>query len=118
MSIRTERIADQIRAELSELLLRDVRDPRVALASVSGVAVSSDLSYANIQISVLGSDEQRQQAMRGLESARGYLRRELAHRLSLRITPELRFFLDRGAEHSQRISELLDDLRSGQDHDS
>jgi ribosome-binding factor A len=111
MSIRTDRIADLIRTELSELLLREIRDPRVALATISQVEVSSDLSRANVRVSALGDETQRLQTMEGLASARGFLRRELAHRLSLRVTPELRFFLDRGAEHSLRISELLDSLR-------
>lgn len=111
MSLRTDRIADLIRNELASLILRDIRDPRVSLATISRVEVSRDFSHANVRVSVIGSDEERAEALRGFESARGFLRRELAQRLSLRITPELHFFLDRGAEHSQRISELLDGLR-------
>ena len=113
MSQRTERIGDLIRGELAELIRRELRDPRVALATVNRVDVSRDLGYANVLVSALGTEEQREAAVRGLVSARGFLRRELAHRLSLRATPELRFELDRGAEHSQRISDLLDGLREG-----
>lgn len=110
MSLRTDRIADLIRTELSELIRRELRDPRVALATVTGVEVSADLRHADVRISALGDDAARQQTMKGLDSARGFLRRELAHRLSLRVTPELKFHLDRGAEHSQEISDLLDRL--------
>lgn len=111
MSQRTQRIGDLIRAELAELIRRELRDPRVALATVNRVDVSGDLSHATVLVSALGADDQRAAAVEGLERARGFLRRELARRLSLRTTPELRFELDRGAEHSQRISDLLDGLR-------
>lgn len=115
MSQRTARVADQIRRELSELLQREVRDPRVALATITRVEVSADYRHATVLVSALGTEEAREEALRGLESARGFLRRELAHRLALRVTPELRFQLDRGAEHSQRISSLLDRLRTNGD---
>lgn len=111
MSQRTERVADQIRRELSELIQREVRDPRVALVTVTRVEVSADFRHASVHVSALGTEEARAGALRGLDSARGFLRRELSQRLSLRVTPELRFFLDRGAEHSQEISSLLDRLR-------
>jgi ribosome-binding factor A len=110
MSLRTDRIADLIRAELSELIRRELRDPRVALATVTEVEVSADLRHANVRISAIGDEAARLQTMKGLDSARGFLRRELAQRLSLRVTPELKFHLDRGAEHSQEISDLLDRL--------
>ena len=70
-----------------------------------------------MKISVLGSDEQRQEAIEGLRHAKGFLRTELAHRLRLRTTPELVFELDRGAEHSQRIADILESLH-GRDESS
>lgn len=117
MSRRTDRVSDLLRAELAVLLLRDVHDPRVKLASVTEVAVTPDLRRAVVKISVLGSDEQRQETLAGLRHARGFLRTELAHRLRLRATPELIFELDRGAEHSQQISDLLENLH-GRDESS
>jgi ribosome-binding factor A len=117
MSRRTHRVGDLLRAELSGLLLRDIHDPRVKLASVTEVDVSPDLRRAVVKISVLGDDEQRQETIEGLRHARGFLRTELAHRLRLRATPELIFELDRGAEHSQQISELLESLH-GRDESS
>ena len=77
------------------------------LASVTEVDVTSDLRRAIVKVSALGDDKQRQETIEGLRHARGFLRTELAHRLRLRVTPELVFELDRGAEHSQQISELL-----------
>jgi ribosome-binding factor A len=117
VSRRTDRVSDVLRAELSDLLLREVHDPRVKLASVTAIEVTPDLRRAVVRISVLGSDEQRQEAIEGLRHARGFLRTELAHRLRTRATPELVFELDRGAEHSQRISDILEGLH-GRDESS
>jgi ribosome-binding factor A len=117
VSRRTDRVSDVLRAELSDLLLREVHDPRVKLASVTEVEVTSDLRRAVVKISVLGSDEQRRETIEGLRHAKGFLRTELAHRLRLRATPELVFELDRGAEHSQRISDILEGLH-GRDESS
>ncbi len=113
MSQRSERVGDLIRTELSELLRREMRDPRVALASVTRVEVSHDLGHARVWISALGDETQRGAAIAGIEHGSGFLRSQLARRLRLRVVPELRFELDRGAEHSQRISELLEELEGG-----
>ncbi|HLF56115.1 MAG TPA: 30S ribosome-binding factor RbfA [Thermoanaerobaculia bacterium] len=114
MSQRKQRVGDLIRSELSELFQRELRDPRVRLATVTRATVSGDLRHADVHVSVLGSEEERTAALAALVHARGFLRRELAHRLSLRVTPELKFHLDRGAEHSQRIEELLADPNGGE----
>ena len=115
MEHRSHRVEDLLRAELSTMMLRDLKDPRVKLASIANLTVSGDLSHAVIYVSVLGDDqEMREECIQGLKSASGYLRRQLASRLRLRTIPELEFQLDRGAEHSQHISELLDEIV---DHD-
>ena len=111
MSQRTDRVADQIRSELSQVLRFEMKDPRIALASISAVEVTRDFSHAKVKVSVLGDDlEQREEAVATLRQAKGWVRSHLARRLRLRQTPELHFELDRGAEHSQRINELLADL--------
>ena len=117
MSRRTDRVSDVLRAELSDLILREVHDPRVKLASITEVDVTTDLRRAIVKVSVLGDDQQRQEAIEGLRHARGFLRTELSHRLRTRVTPELVFELDRGAEHSQKISDLLESLH-GRDESS
>ncbi len=117
MSRRTDRVSDVLRAELSDLLLREVHDPRVKLASITEVDVTTDLRRAIVKVSVLGDDQQRQETIEGLRHARGFLRTELSHRLRTRVTPELVFELDRGAEHSQKISDLLESLH-GRDESS
>ncbi len=110
MSQRTDRVADSLRKELSVLLMREVRDPRVALATISRVQVARDLGHARIWISVLGDEATRQQTMEGIEHAKGFLRSQIGRRLKLRVTPELAFELDRGAEYLQDMTELLDKL--------
>ena len=110
MSQRTDRVGDLVRRELAELLLHRLQDPRVRLATVSAVRVTPDLRRAVVRVSALGSLEERQAAIEGLGHARGFLRKELARRLrGMKVVPDLTFELDRGAETSQRIEELLED---------
>ena len=110
MSQRTDRIGNVIRNELSTLIRRDLRDPRVSLASILEVEVSRDLHYAKVRVSVLGEDGQRDTVMEGLRHASSFLRRRLGQNLRLRVVPELEFILDRGAEYSRQITDLLEDL--------
>lgn len=110
MSRRTDRVGDLVRAELAEILRRDLSDPRLALASIAEVHVTPDLRHARVRVSTLGSDEQRAAAIAALAQAAGFIRRQLGRRLKLRATPELVFELDHGAEYSQQISDLLEDL--------
>ena len=117
MTRRTDRMSDLVRAELSELILREIKDPRIRLVSLTGVEVTSDLRRAVVRVSALGDDAQREAAVEALRHARGFLRTELSHRLRTRVTPELVFELDRGAEHSQKISDLLESL-NGRDESS
>ncbi|MES1241238.1 MAG: 30S ribosome-binding factor RbfA [Acidobacteriota bacterium] len=117
MSRRTDRLSDVVRAELSDLILREIKDPRIKLVSLTGVDVTTDLRRAVVRVSVLGDEAQREAAVEALRHARGFLRTELAHRLRTRVTPELVFELDRGAEHSQKISDLLESLH-GRDESS
>ena len=110
MSRRTDRIADLVRAELSALLLDGLRDPRVRLATVSNVDVTGDLRWARVKVSVVGSDTEREECVEALQHARGFLRKKLARSLQLRLTPELTFELDRGAEYAERITSLLENI--------
>jgi ribosome-binding factor A len=110
-------MADLLRAEISDLLLRSVHDPRIKLVSVTDIDVSPDLRRAVVRVSALGEEEERQATLAGLRHAKGFLRTELSHRLRTRVTPELIFELDRGAEHSQKISDLLESLH-GRDESS
>jgi len=118
MSRRTDRVADVLRAELADLLLTAVHDPRIKLVSITEITVTPDLRRAIVKVSALGEETQRVETVEALRHARGFLRTELARRLkTMRVTPELVFELDRGAEHSQKISDLLESLH-GRDESS
>ena len=108
---RQERVATLIRQILAQALTTRVKDPRVALVTVTEVTMSADLSHATARVSVMGSDEDKEQALNGLESARGFLRSVIAGAADLRITPDLHFTLDRGLEHASRLDALLKDLK-------
>jgi len=110
MSRRTRRVADLLRQELALVIQRDVADPRAQLVTVSRVELSPDLRHARVGLSVLGDDEEREASAAAVRHAGGYIRRQLGRRLRLKVTPELVFELDRGAEHSQRIADLLEGL--------
>lgn len=111
MSRRTERVDDLLRRELSDLIQRQVHDPRVRMATIVAVDVSPDLRHAVVKVSALGDDAQREACVEALRHAKGFLRSQLAGRhLRMRNLPELVFELDRGAEYSQQISDLLEKL--------
>ena len=111
-SYRPARLAALLQETLAETISTHMKDPRVGFVTVTGVTVSRDGSHARVRVSVLGSDEERGDAMEGLQSARGFLRSHLAKTLPLRVVPELRFYLDRGIEHARRIDEVLSDLNT------
>lgn len=110
-----ERLADQIREEIAEMITAELKDPRIGLATITRVELSSDLRHARVLVSVLGDDEIRAKSIEGLSSAAGYIRGQIGRRLRIRRTPELVFVLDRGAEDSAKIETLLQKLKSGAD---
>ncbi len=107
---RVHRVSDLLIRELNELLRREVRDPRMSMAQVTSIDLSRDLSHATVRVSYLGDEDARDECIAALEKARGFFRSKLAPRLQLRRVPELNFVPDRGAEHSQRIHDLLEEL--------
>ncbi|HET6692984.1 MAG TPA: 30S ribosome-binding factor RbfA [Pedococcus sp.] len=110
-SRRPEQVAEALRGVIAETLVREVRDPRVGLVTVTHVEVTQDLSVARVRVAVPGDDEQKRLGLEGLRSAAGFLRSRAARTLATRTVPELRFELDRGIEHAQRIGEILEGLR-------
>jgi ribosome-binding factor A len=110
-SRRPEQVAETVRQLVAEALLTQLRDPRIGFVTVTAVEVTNDLSYATVRVSVMGDDEAKARALEGLESAAGFLRGRLSKVLSSRIVPEIRFELDRGLEHAQRIESILSELR-------
>lgn len=110
-SHRPERLAELVRKTVAEFLTGDVRDPRIGFVTVTGVEVSPDLTHARVRVSVMGTDEERTKSLEGLASASRYLRAQLAKGLTLRVTPEVHFELDRGLEHALRIDRVLKQLK-------
>ena len=108
---RRERLADQIHAEVAEMIAGELKDPRIGFATVTHVDLSPDLHHGRVLVSILGDAESQRETLEGLSSAAGYVRYQISHRLRLRRAPELVFVLDRGAEEGQRIETLLQKLQ-------
>ena len=108
MSRRLERLNEQVKREVSEILRTEVRDPRVGLVTVTEARVAPDLSFARIYVRPLGGEEA--ELFAGLEKATPYIRRELGKRLSVRHVPEIRFEPDRALEHALHIEKLLSEV--------
>jgi ribosome-binding factor A len=111
MSVRVEKVAAQLRDEVSEILARRVSDPRMGLITVVEVDLSPDLGTAKVHVSTIGGDDERRESMAALDHARGFVRRELAARMrNLRRIPEIRFVDDHNMEYAIHISEVIDQL--------
>lgn len=108
MTRRTERLNHLIQVEISDLLRKQVNDPRLnGLISITSVSISKDLKNATILISTLGDSHEREEIIKGFNSASGFLRRELAHRLDIRVTPELNFKFDDSIERGVELVNLI-----------
>jgi ribosome-binding factor A len=115
MSRRTERLNHLLRQEITDLLQREAKDPRLSvMVSVTRVSVSSDLRYAKVFVSVMGTEEEKKGLLAGLHAASGFLRRELSGRLSIRYTPELSFFYDDTMEQAGKVLELIQQVSASE----
>ena len=106
---RNRKIADAIQRELSELIRLEMRDPRVTMVTLTDVEVARDNSHAKVFFTSLGTEAQVESCQHGLQSAAGFLRSQLAHRLTIRTVPQLHFEVDTSIEHGVRLSKLIDD---------
>ncbi len=106
---RTNRISEEVRREISEIVQNELKDPRLSrMTSIISVNVTRDLRYAKVYVSVLGSEEEKKNTINGLKSAAGFIRREIGQRIQLRYTPELQFELDNSIERGVYLSKLID----------
>ena len=110
MSRRTLQVGEFLREELSDIIRREVNDPRIGFFSLTRVDVSSDLRAARVYVSVFGTDEERAETLAALRSAAGFIRHHLRPRLRMRQIPDLEFRDDRSMEHAERIGRALRDL--------
>ena len=110
-SIKNIRINEEVMRELSNIIRGEIKDPRIhPMTSVMAVEVAPDLKTCKAYISVLGNQDAKEATIRGLNSAEGYIRRQLARNLNLRNTPEIRFILDESIEYGVNMSKLIDDV--------
>lgn len=110
-SIKNTRINGEVQKELSTLISREIKDPRISpMTSVVDVEVSPDLKTAKVYISVLGDSEAKESTLKGLKSAASFIRGQLAKSLNLRNTPELTFIIDNSIEYGVNMSKLIDEI--------
>jgi ribosome-binding factor A len=109
---RIDRIEEQMRIELSEIIEREIHDPRIGLTTVTAVKVSPDLRHGRVFVTVLGDESQKKKALEGLRSAASFVRRSLSKRLHhMRRIPELTFDYDEAIDKGMRIEKLLDQIK-------
>lgn len=112
MTRRTRQVGEMLREELSDIIRREVKDPRIGFMSITSVDVPPDLRTARVYVSVLGSDEEREKTLEALRSASGYIRRILKPRLRMRQIPDLEFRDDRSMEYAENISLALREIKA------
>lgn len=105
---RSRRVGEQIQRELAQLVQRELKDPRLGMVTISGVELSRDLTVARVYFTVLNASQDVARTQQGLQSATGFLRRELGRRMQLRVVPELRFQYDSSVERGAQLSALID----------
>jgi ribosome-binding factor A len=114
---RSEKVADLIHKEISEMLVKTIKDPRIGFVTITRVAVSEDYRSAKVYFSVAGTVEERQRSMEGLDSAKGYVRKELGRRIRLRYTPEIIFKFDPSIEYAIHIGEVIRHIKREEETD-
>lgn len=111
MGHRVNRVGEQMKKELGDIISRKIKDPRIGFVTVTDVEVSGDLQQAKVYISVLGDDEQKEDTLKGLAKAKGFIRTEIGQRIRLRKTPELIFEFDESMAYGNRINSLIHELK-------
>ncbi|WP_223700193.1 30S ribosome-binding factor RbfA [Sutcliffiella deserti] len=117
MTLRSNRVGEQMKKELSDIIGRKIKDPRVGFVTVTDVEVTGDLQQAKVYISVLGDNDQRQDTLIGLAKAKGFIRSEIGRRIRLRKTPELFFEIDKSIDYGNRIEDLIHELNKKDSED-
>lgn len=109
---RTARLAEEIREEVANIIGRNLKDPRIGFVTVTRVDLAADLRWARVFVSVLGDEAQKAKSLAGLRQAVGFVRREVGRRIRTRHTPELSFQLDSGIDATERVAQLLDEVKA------
>lgn len=115
---RIRRVAEQIKKDLSQIINKQIKDPRVsAITSITDVQLSRDLRYASIYVSIYGSDIEKEETLQTLVRASGFIRSEIGRRIRLRYTPEINFYLDNSIEYGAHIEKVLKSLKEEDNKD-
>lgn len=112
MSRRTDRLGELFREEISKLLQKGLKDPRVGFATINRVDITEDLSYAKVLVSVMGTDKEKTSSIIGLRNSSGFIRQFLGKGIKIRKIPELQFVLDENLDHAMHIQDILSDLKA------
>jgi ribosome-binding factor A len=110
---RSERLGELILAEISDLVTREIKDPRIGFVTFTRVEMSNDLRHVKVFVSSIGAEPEKARTLQGLSSATGYIRRHIGRALHLRYTPEIAFLLDDALEHGAKIAQILRQLHAG-----
>ncbi|EPQ9626675.1 30S ribosome-binding factor RbfA [Staphylococcus pseudintermedius] len=110
MNMRAERVGEQMKKELMDIINNKLKDPRVGFLTITDVQPTNDLSLAKVYLTVLGIDKERENTFKGLEKAKGFIKSEIGQRMRLRIVPDLQFEYDESIEYGNRIERLIQDL--------
>ncbi len=114
---RAERVSGLIQETLSDLLNKRIHDPRLHMATITSVKMSADLKLARVYFAIYGDDKKSEDAARGFESARGFIKRILAPKLGLRYMPDLKFFYDDSFDYGSHIDQLLEKIKTDNEPD-
>ncbi len=107
---RSEKVADLIQREISQMLVKSIKDPRIGFVTITKVTVSEDFRFAKVYFSVAGTLKEREESQKGLDSAKGYVRKELGRRIRLRYTPEIMFQFDPSIEYAIHMEKLIQSI--------
>jgi len=115
---RSERVQEALRQEISRIVQNELKDPRLGFLTITRVELTKDLRYARIYFSVLGEVKDKRLALKGLTSAKGYIKNLISDRIKLRFMPEIEFKIDESFEHTKEIYDLLDKLKKERENES
>lgn len=109
--VRPERVQEALRQEISKLVLEEIKDPRIGFLTITKVELTRDLRYAKVYFSVLGGEKEKSLALKGLNSAKGYIKGIVADRIKLRLVPDISFRIDDSIEHTKEIYDMFEKIK-------
>lgn len=108
---RPERVAQFLKEELSQIIREELKDPRIGFVTITRVDITADLRYARVYVSIMGEEKEKKKTFRGLESARGFMKRIIGDRIRMRYTPEIVFKIDDSIEYNIHLSKVIDGVK-------